>query len=247
MGPHRCREYRPRPPLFHPYNLRSNSGRASSSINLVSALSGPNPTNTLPPPPPITSAAAVVTTSPLPPASAPAAQMKHAAQMTSDQVVAAIGELTRSVAATGCDHPASTATVWDAPLQHDGRSHPSPPDAAFPFADSIVGFSLDDQPGVHHGDLSGCDISSATTHYRRCGLPRGTPGRWLFQWGFRQPPLLWTWVPRCECLPVHRQCSRALCPVRAWGPLGCSPSAFLQARVYDLRRLRGPPESAQSL
>ena len=62
-------------------------------------MSGPNPTNNLPLPPPITSAAAVVTTSPLPPASAPAAQMKPAAQMTSDQVVAAIGELTRSVAA----------------------------------------------------------------------------------------------------------------------------------------------------
>ena len=62
-------------------------------------MSGPNPTNTLPQPPTITSAAAVVTTSPLPPASAPAAQMKPAAQMTPDQVAAAIGELTRSVAA----------------------------------------------------------------------------------------------------------------------------------------------------
>ena len=61
-------------------------------------MSGPNPTNNLWPPS-ITSAAAVVTTSLLPPASTPAAQMKHATQMTPDQVAAAIGELTCSVAA----------------------------------------------------------------------------------------------------------------------------------------------------
>ena len=61
-------------------------------------MSGPNPTNTVPPPP-ITSAAAVVTTSLLPPASAPAAQMTPAAQLTPDQVAATIEELARSVAA----------------------------------------------------------------------------------------------------------------------------------------------------
>ena len=78
-------------------------------------MSGPNPTNTLPPP--ITSAAAVVTTSPLPPASALAAKMKPVAQMTPNQVAAAIGELTRSVAAIQSYLAGAPPPLWLPPSQ----------------------------------------------------------------------------------------------------------------------------------
>lgn len=47
-APTRRRLPKPRPPLLHPYNLRSNSDRISDPINLVSAMLG-SVTGTVPP------------------------------------------------------------------------------------------------------------------------------------------------------------------------------------------------------